>query len=339
MNTNIVNELMLAKDKVRYDEYAKRILSNVWLLAWILKNTTAEFAHVPIGQIVKEGIGKDIFISKVAVNPGEADCSEEDIPERIIGDNTEDKVPNEGRVNYDVRFSAYVPGSGEPVKILVNVEAQGEFRPGYPIVTRGVFYTARMVSAQLDTEFKADDYSKLKKVYSIWVCMNVPDYIGNTISEYSMKKSDILGYMPDIRGDYDKMSVVMICLNEKLQDMNEKNLTKLLNTVFSETMSIEEKKEILSAEYGIPVDRKTEGGFNDMCNLGEAIWQRGIRQGMQQGKQLTVVKLVRSKLARGFEIMVIADLLEESIDVIRRIADIIKINPKLTDEEIVRNYL
>lgn len=300
---------------------------------------------MPIGQIVKEGIGKDVLISKVAVRPGETNYGkgEENIPERITGDNTEDKVPNEGRINYDVRFSAYAPGSEEPVKVLVNVEAQGEFHPGYPIVTRGVFYTARMVSAQLDTEFKADDYSKLKKVYSIWVCLNVPNYIGNTISEYSMKKNDILGYMPDIRRDYDKMSVVMICLNERLQDVSDKNLTRLLNAVFSETLSVEEKKQILLDEYNIPVDRKLEGGLKDMCNLSEGIWQRGIRQGIQQGIQqgerLNVVKVVRSNIIKGTNILVLSDILEESAGFIQKIVNLIKENPKLTDEEIVKNYL
>jgi len=48
MNTDIVNELELAGSKAQYGEYAKRILSNVWLL----KNVTNEFVHVSIGQIV-----------------------------------------------------------------------------------------------------------------------------------------------------------------------------------------------------------------------------------------------------------------------------------------------
>ena len=53
-----------------------------------------------IGQIVKECIGKDVQVLKSPVRPGETnhDYDEGEVgrPERITGDNTEDKVPNEG---------------------------------------------------------------------------------------------------------------------------------------------------------------------------------------------------------------------------------------------------
>lgn len=85
-------------------------------------------------------------------------------------------------------------------------------------------------------------------------------------------------------------------------------------------------------------------GYAEGERLGRAEGERlgraeGERLGMQQGERLTVVKLVRSKLAKGFEITLIADLLEESVAVVRRIADIVMTNPVVTDEEIVKNYL
>ncbi|MBO5227648.1 MAG: hypothetical protein J6B39_01470 [Lachnospiraceae bacterium] len=52
-----------------------------------------------IGQIVKECIGKDVQVLKSPVRPGDTnhDYDEDEVvrPERITGDNTEDKVPNE----------------------------------------------------------------------------------------------------------------------------------------------------------------------------------------------------------------------------------------------------
>ncbi len=179
--------------EVQYDEHVKRVLSDRYVLAWILKHTTGEFAQLSIETIAEECIGDDIEVSRKAVLPG-----------RIAGSNTEDKVPGEGTVNYDIRFSAYVPVAcaeqcdeaeacqtkpvlqerADAIKVLVNVEAQKDFYVNYPLVTRGVFYGARMLSSQMDTEFFADDYSGMKKVYSIWICMNTPNYIGNAISEY-----------------------------------------------------------------------------------------------------------------------------------------------------------
>ena len=62
----------------------------------------------------------------------------------------------------------------------MNVEAQKKFYLKYRIVTRGIFTGARMLSEQLDREFTDSEYGKLKKVYSIWICMNAPLHIGNS---------------------------------------------------------------------------------------------------------------------------------------------------------------
>ena len=47
-------------------------------------------------------------------------------------------MPNEGMVTFDVRFYVLVPG-GERIKILLNIEIQKDYYPGYDVVTRAVF--------------------------------------------------------------------------------------------------------------------------------------------------------------------------------------------------------
>lgn len=59
---------------------------------------------------------------------------------------TEDKSPNEGTVTYDIRFYAAAPGSQGRIGLILNVEAQSDFYPGYPLVKRGIYYCCRMVS-------------------------------------------------------------------------------------------------------------------------------------------------------------------------------------------------
>ena len=125
---------------------------------------------------IKKCIGDDIQISKVRVSPGMTNTPE---PEKISGGAQEDKVPGEGEVYYDIRFSVYLPGQKEKVKMIINVEAQKDSYPGYEIPSRGIYYGARMISAQKGTEFSGSDYDRIKKGYSIWICMNAPDHIGN----------------------------------------------------------------------------------------------------------------------------------------------------------------
>ena len=103
-------------------------------------------------------------IATVNVAPGHQ-------PAAISGLPNEDKVPGEGMITYDIRFFA-ITRDKERVKLILNVEAQQRFQPGYDLVTRAIFYCARMLSSQLDTEFTPRNYDDIKKVYSIFICMD-----------------------------------------------------------------------------------------------------------------------------------------------------------------------
>lgn len=351
----------LETPEAQYDEYVKRILSNRYILAWILKHTTEEFNGVSIKQIAEECIAEDISISKVRVMPGKTNTDnegntdektaegafndidvrtktsgrEEGRPERILGMNTEDKVPGEGAIYYDIRFSAYASGKEELTKILLNVEAQKTFQAKYALVTRGIFYAARMISAQKDTEFTASNYSDMKKVYSIWICMNVPNNIGNAIAEYSIRKQDIIKGIPDVREDYDKMSIVMIYLNgtKKGRDKGA-GLIGLLNTLLTTDLTVGEKKEILQQDYGIEIEERFGKEMDHMCNLGEGIREdalkegiekgikKGIEKGIKKGESRKLIEMVCRKLSKQKTPDIIADELEEEPEIIRSICEV-----------------
>jgi len=113
-----------------------------------------------------------------------------------------DKVPGEGTITYDIRFYAVTPTKNR-IKLILNVEAQKEFDTGYDLVTRGIFYCARMISAQKGTEFKKSNYNDLKKVYSIWICMNVSKDLEYTITSYKLdNKESRLRDSPPAAGRY-----------------------------------------------------------------------------------------------------------------------------------------
>ena len=45
-----------------------------------------------------------------------------------------------------------------------------------------------VVSSQYGTEFTNSHYEKIKKVYSIFICMNPPNYRKSTINQYSIQE-------------------------------------------------------------------------------------------------------------------------------------------------------
>ncbi len=265
----------VVSQEAQYDEYVKQILSDRYVLAWILKYTTKEFAEMSVSTIATQCIADDVRISKRKL-----------LPERIKGQNTEDVVPREGTIFYDVRFSAYIQKGKEPIKILLNVEAQKKFHLKYPIITRGIFYGARMISSQMHTEFTPEDYSDLKKVYSIWICMNTPDYIGNAISEYHIQKTDILPGIPDEKDAYDKLSVVLICLNGTKKDRKKgEGVVGLLNTLLAPDIDADNKIKILKEQYEIPIREQMGRELGHMCNLGEGIREDALEEGLELGMQ------------------------------------------------------
>ncbi len=142
-----------------------------------------------------------------------------------------------------------------------------------------------MISAQVNTEFSLDNYDDIKKVYSIWICMNAPDYIGNAVSKYRITKDDIREGLPDKPLSYDKLTVIQICLNRKMPD-KEKSVTRLLNILFAGELSAEEKDKMLSEEFEIEHKNIKKEELNSMCNLGEGIYENGIEKGISIGKGL-----------------------------------------------------
>ena len=75
------------------------------------------------------------------------------------------------------------------------------------------------------------DYDGVKKVYSIWICVNPDKKVENTTVEYSMEQKNLVGVFPDDRR-YDLLSVILVCLSEQLAcETDEYRLHRLLEAV------------------------------------------------------------------------------------------------------------
>ena len=262
MSNILSNAIKRAGDKAMYNDYCKEILSCKQILSRILQETTDEFRKVPI-QRVQECIEG---IPEISTYPVFLDAMEN---ERIDGSDTVIGVPCEGTTTFDIRFAAYAPKKDSYVKLRINVEAQQKFNETYPLVTRGVYYSARMISSQYGVEFKKSEYGKIKKIYSIWICMKAPMYMGNTIEKYFISKENLVGATPDNLEHYDKMVMVFVYLNSNCDDKCE--LTEMLNILFSKKIRVEEKIEKLKEKYGIVLESDEKEVLRDMCDFAELL--------------------------------------------------------------------
>lgn len=291
-NTYLAHAIETTDGAGTYDESAKYLLADKQILAYILKHSVAEFRDMPVEQVL-DCIGDDVEVGTGLVDPGLSKLSS------IRGSNREDSVPGEGKNFYDVRFCAYL--KEDKTKILVDMEAQKSTDPGklgYHLGNRIVFYLSRMISAQKLTEFYHSDYDNLKKVRSIWICMDGDDEA--FIEEISLDNKRILGDKPMLVGA-DLMKAVIVHIRGQVGKSDSKNpLIFMLEILFSE-LSVQEKKHILSEECGFIMTVELEGRIQDMCNISEVIIERCMERGMKQGMERGIEQGIEQGMERGIE--------------------------------------
>lgn len=269
--------------EAEYDKAAKKLLANRIVLARILKGCTPEFKDCDISDIAQKYIEREPEIGLTGVYMDDTN-SVNKADTKVREMNSEDASQSEGTVYYDVRFNAIAPltGKKEYIRLIINVEAQNRFKPQYALTKRAVYYCGRLISAQHGTVFTNSEYHKLRKVYSIWICVNPAKAFRNTITRYSLQPEPIVGNVVESRENYDLISIVMVCLG-RTEEWGEPDLLKFLGILFKEELSADEKKDILEREFDIPMTETFESEVREMCNLSEGVLEKGIQRGIGQG--------------------------------------------------------
>ena len=284
--TTLSKTMAASTEKEQYDAACKRLLAEKIILAWIMKNTIKEYASYSVQEIANQYIEGTPQIGEVPVLPDETNP-------RISGTGVEDTTITEGTITYDIRFMAILPQNGELVRMIINLEAQNDFYPGYPLIKRALYYCSRMISAQYGTEFTKSHYEKIKKVYSIWICMNPPENRKNSITKYSITEQNLVGDVKEPHENYDLITAIMICLGDD-SDNEPDSLLRLLDILLSSDRNVNEKKRLLENDFQISMTEHLERGVSEMCNLSKGIEEKGIQQGIEQGTLSSIKNLMES---------------------------------------------
>ena len=278
----------MARLKEQCDAACKRLLSQKYILAWIMKTCMAEYKDSAIADIAEKYIegtpevgsspvdGDEPAVTHGAGAPG----ADPGVTERIQGADTEDSSITEGTVRYDIKYKAAVPSTKETVQLIINIEAQNRYHPGYPLLKRAVYYCGRLISAQKGTEFTGSRYGKLKKVYSVWICIKPPERKQNTITRYRLWEENLVGTVKAKSAHYDLLTIVMVNLGSR----DGRGLLRLLSTLFASDVDAQEKCRVLESEYNIPMTEKTEEDMAAMCNYSDGVWNDGRTDGLREGR-------------------------------------------------------
>ena len=280
MHTEVHNAVTAADQGTQYDESAKRLLGQKSILAQILVRTVDEFKGMN-PRYVETLIEGEPYISRIPLEPGltNPEAMRAKSGQRITGLNTENQEHAEGLVRFDIVF--YVRMKDGLSQIIINVEAQKDEPQRYGILNRAVFYVSRLISSQKERDFENTEYDDIKRVYSIWVCMNMEE---NSLSHIHLIKDDLVGYH-DWRGKLDLFNIVMIGLAKELPGQGEQyELHRLLGALFAEGLTAGERLNIIKEEYDIPIEQTIEQEVDVMCNLSQGIKEAGIAEGREEGR-------------------------------------------------------
>ena len=304
-----------------YDQHAKRLLSQRAIMARLLKRTVPEFKDAAIADIAEKYIEGTPQISEIPVDRDKTNTvrNRKDSPKEFFGDATENIGITEGWVRFDILFHARVPQSGERITLIINVEAQRtqkRAKLGYALLRRAVYYASRLISSQKETEFTGSSYDEIKKVYSIWLCMDSPDG-RSAINRYDLAEHHILHYHKEKRVDYDLMSIITIYLgNERQQD--EDWLIRFLQILFKDTeISPAAKKQLLKNEFDMDISADIEEEMRTMCNLSTGIYEQGMERGMERGREEGKVDIVLEMLRNKLPLEMIASMSKFSLEKVK----------------------
>lgn len=246
-----------------YDSNVKNLLADKQILSRILKYTLEEFKDMELHEI-RKCICSDILVESQYLDAGLSNL------EKVQGTATEDNVQNEGKILYDIRFT--VRNKSTDIKILINVEAQKSINPkslGYHIGNRIIFYLARMISAEKETEFCNSDYDNIKKAVSIWICLS-DEIEDGSIEKIEMQPSVLYGKETGVLS-VDLMEGYLISLRVKENVKESRNeLVSMLEDLLNQD-SLAEKKSKLVEKHHLIMNVELEGRLSSMCNLSERI--------------------------------------------------------------------
>ncbi len=305
MNTELKNAVKATDSKAQYDTSAKRLLGQKSILAHILVKTVDEFKGMNPKDVVDRIEGTP-HISTVPVEPGLTNAASEKNGERLVGFNTENEEINEGLVRFDIVF--YVRMKDGLSQIIINVEAQKDEPKGYEILNRAIFYVSRLISSQKERDFENSSYDDIKRVYSIWVCMNMEE---SSMSHVHLTKEDLIGSY-EWKGNLDLLNIIMLGLAKNLPEHDETyELHRLLGALLSQELTIDEKLNIIGNEYDIPIEENFRKDVSVMCNLSQGIEEKGIAIG-EAG-------LIMKMYKNGFTAEQIASATDKDIEEVKAI--------------------
>lgn len=250
----------------------KTIIHDRSILAFIVKNTVKECMDADL-ETIRDGIA------------------------HVEGSNLakgreQDLQVYPSRIELDSSFDLTIEGT--EISIIINIEAQNHYNPGYPLENRATFYASCVLASQKGNEMLNDRYDQLRPVYSIWVLPNPPEELRNIVETYSITETTEGG------GRGIKSLINIVFLNIGYYDKGSNPAVDLFSILMRRydgaTDKISDMKKKLRECLKISVSDDVLGGANAMMTLAEQSELLGYKAGYGDGYKDAETKITESVL-------------------------------------------
>lgn len=287
----VASAFQLTEQMEALDKKSKNLLSYKEVLAVILKFVVEEYQDYTFKEVMD-------FIEEDRITDTQ-EVSRDRTNTRVLGKPTEFPELGEKTTFFDRLIRAKNPRLSKPglhVALHIDFEPQRDYRPGYPIEKRGVYYLSRSCSSQLGLLTEHTDYGQLEKCYSIWICRdNIPKNEQMSISFYGLSNMKNIGDCNPKREDYDLLQLIIIRLGNRDYQCEGQDLLEFLTAIFYPHSPGFRKK--ISKYIDVDSCLKEEEA-NHMFRLSECIYQDGREEGREEGIEMFILDNMEECVSR-----------------------------------------
>ena len=284
-----MSKIPIEQQEAQFDANAKIVLSNVQILARILKLCIPEFQNENIAAIVSQ-LKKDDIHTDIPLD------SDESNPQRIRGENTENKTYTEGTIQFDLLINIKAIKTND--KYLVDIEMQRNQKGRVYLLKRMIFYVSRMISMQKTVEFEKDNYDKICTCYSIWI---LPFEKENYIKKGNFHFKTTYGETQD--EDTELATIYEIGLGNNKPIAEDKSfqeeILNVLYILFKERVSAKMKLEILK-QFDIHLNSEELKGVSKMTGWVEGYKELGREEGIKEGQEKIILEMLKNNVSIKF---------------------------------------
>ncbi len=115
----------------------------------------------------------------------------------------------------------------------------------------------------------------------------------NNAIEVRFRRNDFLSDY-EWKGKLDLINIVLLGIPEEIPERDEKyTLHRMISVLLSPNLTTDQRMQILGDEYQIEDDKEFREELNEMCNLGEGIYEKGAQKGAHEANVETAKKMIK----------------------------------------------